>query len=197
MKLIYILLSIILCSSIVSCKQGKKSVIQVEEIEKQDATSVNREIIKEPFVPNAVINFEYTKKVIIRDWKGNELGFMQNNGEEEDYISLNIKKDSLQFFYVKAIAEISKKNIEGWLKKSNYIGTYARNYEEGQSLNLYEEPNNESKIKSIVKEWIPDFYTITKFNNNWVFVKMSYEGKDYSGWLEPKMQCPNSYTTCN
>lgn len=181
---------------IISCKKEKKSISQVENIEEISSVT-KKETVKEPFEANAVINFEYTKRIIVKDSKGNELGFLQNNEETEDYISLKVKKDSLQSFYVEAITEIAGTNIEGWIKKADYIGTYARNYEEGQFLNLYEKPSEKSTIISTVKEWIPDLYTITKFRDDWVFINIEYEGNKYSGWLEPEMQCPNSYTTCN
>ena len=197
MKSIQISLIIMFSLFAISCKNEKKTISQAENLKETNVVIKQEEITEESFEANAVINFEYTEKIIVKDLNGNELGFLQNNQETEDYVSLTIKKDSLQLFYVKAVAEITGTNIEGWIKKANYIGTYARNYEEGQVLNLYEEPNKKSKIKSIVKEWIPDLYIITKFRNNWVFVNVVYEEKKYSGWLEPEMQCPNSYSTCN
>ena len=197
MKSIQASLIIIFSLFVISCENEKKTISQVENIEETNVVVKQEEIIEESFEANAVINFEYTERIIVQDLNGNELGFLQNNEETEDYVSLSIEKDSLQLFYVKAVTEIARTNIEGWIRKANYIGTYARNYEDGQVLNLYEEPNKKSKVQSTVTEWIPDLYTITEFNNNWVFVNVDYEGEKYSGWLEPEMQCPNSYTTCN
>jgi hypothetical protein len=149
------------------------------------------------FKANAVINFEYTKKIPVMDSNGGNLGFMQNDEELEDYLALRITRDSLNLFYVKAINEVSETSIEGWIEKAQYIGIYARNYEEGQLLNLYEEPSKDSKIQSTVREWIPDLYSISRFSNGWFYVSISYAGVEYTGWLEPEMQCPDSYSTCS
>ncbi|PQJ15331.1 SH3 domain-containing protein [Aureicoccus marinus] len=148
------------------------------------------------FRPNAVIHHDYLKEIPLYDSKGKKLGFLKNDDKNEDYIYLEIVRDSLDFFYVKSKMEMELEVKEGWIKKNRQIGTYARNYSR-PSLKLYSHPTKKSKPQSQILDRIPEMYTVQKVYQDWVYVQIEHDGVTYSGWLQPNMQCPNSYMTCN
>ena len=91
---------------------------------------------------------------------------------------------------------MSEKRNEGWIKKSEPIGIYGRNYGD-TPLNLYTKPDKKSIVKTTINEWYNDSYRVLKCKNNWMYVKLKIRGEVHEGWLEPNMQCANQYTTCN
>jgi hypothetical protein len=147
----------------------------------------------------AIIDIDFKNKVSILDKpNGNVIKKLRHNFEEEDYLILTIKKDTVGYFKVDISYSIKENsNITGWIKKDTNIGTFAKNYSPKEKLNLYSEPNKKSKINSIVPNWTNQLYVIEKCSEKWVYVKVKYKGKIKEGWLEPEMQCDNPYTTCN
>ena len=48
-----------------------------------------------------------------------------------------------------------------------------------------------------VTEYNVDYYTIKDCKGKWIYAYREKNGQIFQGWLEPTMQCPNPYTTCN
>ena len=146
----------------------------------------------------AIIDVEYKKKIsLFEKPNGQVIKEVKHNVKNDDFLTLIIEKDSLDYFKVNLRHSISGDEIKGWIKKNNYIGTFARNYNSKKRLNLYSKPNLNSEIKSTVNEWTNQLYVIHKCSQKWVYVKIKNKGKIVEGWLQPEMQCPNIYTTCN
>lgn len=147
----------------------------------------------------AMIDINYKNEVSIFDKpNGKIIQKLKHNFEEEDYLTLTILKDSADYYKVNISYSIKENsNLIGWLKKSNNIGTFAKNYSPKEKLNLYTKPNKKSKIKSIIPNWTNQLYIIKKCDEKWVYVKIKYKGVAKEGWLEPEKQCDNPYTTCN
>ena len=145
----------------------------------------------------AFIDWQYTAKIPIFDKpNGIVLDSISNDSINEDFIMMIIIESQNDYFKAIFQFEISDYYLEGWVRKSDYIGVYGRNYS-GDVFYLYSEPNNNSKIASVVDTWIPETYTIVECNDDWAEVRMIYKNKVYNGWMEKKMRCPNPYTTCN
>ena len=147
----------------------------------------------------ALVDVEYKKEIVVFDKPNGEvLKRIMHNIKEEDFLILTIRKDSLDYFYVDISYSIRENtNTRGWIKKTNAIGIYARNYSLGEKLNLYSRPNLTSKIISTIPEWTNQLYVITKCSQEWAYVKIKYKGQLKEGWLQPDEQCDNPYTTCN
>lgn len=92
---------------------------------------------------------------------------------------------------------MSEKRIVGWIKKIKEIAVYDRNYSDSETLNLYTEPNLKSKIETKITEYNIDYYTIMDCKDKWIYTHREKNGIVVKGWLEPSMQCPNPYSTCN
>jgi hypothetical protein len=146
----------------------------------------------------AIIDVKYKGDILLfKNPKGQESKKLRHNLKEEDFLVLTIKKDSADYFLVDISYAIDdKKSFKGWIAKSDKIGTFAKNYSPG-TLKLFSNPDSKSKVKTIVPEWTPLLYTITKCSGNWVFVKISFKGEKFAGWLSPDKQCANPYSTCN
>ena len=143
------------------------------------------------------IDWYYFENIPIFDKpNGAIIDSISNDTINEDIIMITIIDSQKDYFKAILILDMSEKSVEGWIKKSGYIGTYARNYSD-KILNLYSMPDKNSNVESIVDIWIPELYTITDCKENWVKVELIYLNKKYTGWLERDMQCPNPYTTCN
>lgn len=147
----------------------------------------------------AIVDVGFKGKVAIYDKpNGRIIKSLQNDIQNEDYLILTIDNDSLNFFHVDiSNAERPENSKVGWIKKTKKIGTYARNYQQNDTLFLYFKPELTSKIQSVISGWTNELYTITKCFKSWAYVKIRYKGKIKEGWLQPDKQCDNPYTTCN
>ena len=154
----------------------------------------------------AVIDYEYADFIEIYEKPyGTVIGKISHDLKSEDYLHLEIKDKAEDFFFVRIYKPISKEEKSGWIKKENYIETYARNYTQEEVLTLLNKshlellkyPNRNSNPKSVISEYIPKLYVISDCHSDWVYVSVENKSTVYEGWLEPEMQCPNSYTTCN
>lgn len=122
----------------------------------------------------------------------------RNDLQKEDFLILAIQKDSANFFHVLiSNAQSEAKEQVGWIKKSNRIGTYARNYSPGDTLFLYTKPSESSNVRTYIPNWLNGVYTIVSCKGSWAYVRIKYKGEVKSGWLSPDRQCDNPYTTCN
>ena len=122
---------------------------------------------------------------------------LQNDLENEDFLTFKILESNKDYFKVEIKREMNDKRISGWIKKVKEIAVYDRNYSGTENLNLYSEPNLKSEIKTVVAEYHTDYYTIADCKGKWIYVYREKDGEVFEGWLEPNMQCPNPYTTCN
>lgn len=143
------------------------------------------------------IKIDYIKDIkVYSKPKGKLIFKVKNDTLKEDFVSLTILKKSLSYYYVSLINEQVGKERKGWIKKSEPIAIYARNYGDTE-LNLYEKPNVDSKVKFKIEKWYNDMFEVLNCENKWLYVKLKTEDKIYEGWLEKNMQCSNQYTTCN
>ena len=147
---------------------------------------------------DALIDPQSKDEIIVYDKpKGKPIKALRNKSSDENYLVLTIDNDSLDYFHVSiAYALTENSNVKGWVKKSNLIGTYARNYP-GNKLFLYSKPDVKSAIKNTIPEWLNQLYIIKNCYKKWVYVTIKYNGELKEGWLQPDLQCSNPYTTCN
>jgi len=144
-----------------------------------------------------LVDWNYHDPILLFEIKdGTIIDTLTNDSANENSLVFNIIEDENEYFKVEIGLSQDTVWKKGWIKKADYLGTYARNYSIDK-LTLYSKPNLKSKPKSIIKEYYEGLYEIMKCNDEWVEVKVTINGKEYSGWLERKMQCPNPYTTCN
>jgi len=144
-----------------------------------------------------LVDWNYHDPILLFEIKdGTIIDTLTNDSANENSLVFNIIEDENEYFKVEIGLSQDTVWKKGWIKKADYLGTYARNYSIDK-LTLYSKPNLKSKPKSIIKEYYEGLYEIMKCNDEWVEVKVTINGKEYSGWLERKMQCPNPYTTYN
>ena len=122
---------------------------------------------------------------------------LQNDIENENFLMFKILESNKEYFKVEIGRAMTEKRIVGWIKKIKEIAVYDRNYSDSETLNLYTEPNLESKIKSKITEYQTEYYTIKDCKGKWIYAYREKDGKIIEGWLEQTMQCPNPYSTCN
>lgn len=146
----------------------------------------------------ALIDFNFNGQVYIYDRpSGVIVDSISNDYTVEDFLVMKITGTKCDFFHAEINRKIADMSKTGWIKKNEYIGTYARNYTDGETMTLYSKPTKNSPGKSLVTNWIPDLYVVDDCKKNWLHVKMKHEDKKYIGWLEPDMQCPDPYSSCN
>jgi uncharacterized protein YgiM (DUF1202 family) len=102
-----------------------------------------------------------------------------------------------EFFKVKIGRAIEGQQQTGWIEMQKYLGTYARNYSDNDTLFLYSRPDLKSNLTDTINEYYTELYTITDCEGKWAKVTMKTTDKEFNGWLEPEMQCSSPYTTCN
>lgn len=144
-----------------------------------------------------LVDWNYSNTILLYDKiDGLIIDTLMNDKENENSLVFVIIEDGKKYF--KVDIGLSQDEIwkTGWIKKGNYLGTYARNYST-EKLILYSKPNLKSKPKTVIKEYYEGIYEITKCSGEWVEVKVTINSKQFNGWLERKMQCPNPYTNCN
>ena len=145
-----------------------------------------------------MIDWQFNDQVYVFDKPyGQVIDSIANDTTNEDFLVITITETHKDYFKVILKRSIAETQKNGWIKKENYIGTYARNYSANSKLQLYSQPDKTSKIESIVNEWIPELYVIIDCKDDWVKVKLIFENKIFTGWLEKEMQCANPYSTCN
>ena len=147
----------------------------------------------------AIVDVDFHCKVVVYDKPdGKIVKSLRHDFQKEDYLILTIDKDSLHFFHVDISNALTPESGKtGWIIKTKEIGTYARNYQQNDTLRLYSKPELTSKVQSIIPDWTNELYTITRCFKNWAYVRIKYNGQLKEGWLQPDKQCYNPYTTCN
>ncbi|MBL7471223.1 SH3 domain-containing protein [Robertkochia sediminum] len=145
-----------------------------------------------------IINWESEKPIkVLTDPNGSVIKELKNDMENENFLMFKIHESNGEYLKVTINYAFDSEPTIGWIKKEKEVGTYARNYSPNEPLNFYEEPSFNSKVKMQLNEYLPDFYQILDCKDEWALVKLITEEKTYQGWIEPKMQCANPYTTCN
>ncbi len=151
-------------------------------------------------VCEALIDLDYPGYVRVYNApNGKVIQRLKQNVKDENWLVLSIDKDSGSYFHCFIGHTTGEEgDTRGWIKKAEYIGTFARNYAPpNDTLFLYESPNLHSGVHSVVIEWTNRLYTISKCMGNWAYVKINIQGKVKEGWMSPDMQCANPFTTCN
>ena len=134
--------------------------------------------------------------VIYETPNGTIIDTIRNDLENENFLFFNISDTREEFLSVSIGLGMDTISINGWIKSSSNIGTYARNYS-GTPLKLYESPDTNSIVRTTIPKYYEEVYKIKECKGEWVEVEVIIEDTVYSGWLEKNMQCPNSYTYCN
>lgn len=135
--------------------------------------------------------------VIYSDFEGkNKIGELKNDIENEDILSVKFLDSKNNYFKVEMGYLISDIKKTGWIKKEKEVGTYVGEYSENHTVNLYSEPNINSKIDFSVIQSEPQFYSIIDCSKEWIYVRIKTSDKIYEGWIGPRMHCPSPYTTC-
>jgi hypothetical protein len=147
---------------------------------------------------SGIVNWQSDKVIQIYDQpNGLVIAALQNKVEEENFLFFDILDTHPDFFKVEIKHAFDSDPVIGWIKKEKEIGLYARNYDPYENLKFYSSPDKNSKIRAELNEYVPEFYQILDCQNLWALVRLDWNGKVYEGWIEPDMQCANSYTTCN
>ena len=115
----------------------------------------------------------------------------------EDFLTFTIYDSQDEFFKVKIGRAIEGRQQTGWIEKEDYLGTYARNYSDNDTLFLFTNPDLKSKPTDTISKYYTELYTITDCEGKWAKVIMKTTDKEFKGWIEPEMQCSSPYTTCN
>ncbi|OYQ50383.1 SH3 domain-containing protein [Flavobacterium aurantiibacter] len=119
---------------------------------------------------------------------------IKNDSTTENYFSLKIYDYKDHKFLVKPTDSFNKRYKLGWIS-DKYVGIYANNY--NSQLNLYDSPNETSKIIGKFEEYVNIAFQVRGCSNKWLYVFLKLNNKEYSGWMRPQDQCANIFTTCN
>ncbi|WP_223650271.1 hypothetical protein [Hymenobacter psoromatis] len=145
----------------------------------------------------ALFEYEHRSAIPIFDKPNGKVIYrVKPNLKAEDYLLMTIDREQSSFFYGKVAYAISGKSYHGWVRKSTWLGTYARNYG-GAELLLYQAPALSAPVKTHVPGFAFCLYSIRHCACAWVYVRLIFKGRAYEGWLPPAMQCANPYTTCS
>ena len=115
----------------------------------------------------------------------------------EDFLTFTIYDIQDDFFKVRIGRDIEGQNQKGWIKMKPYLGLYARNYSDSDTLYLFSEPDLKSRPNDTINKYYPKFYTVTNCEGKWAKVILKTRNKEFTGWIQPRMQCSSPYTTCN
>jgi hypothetical protein len=186
-----------------SCSGGEIRVenVTLENIE-NDSGELTGLPIPSPKNPGSLkcncevlIGNEHTEDVMLYDNpNGSIIKRLRHNLKNEDFLIATIKQDSSDHFLVEISYAISGNAFKGWLKKSEPIGVYGRNYD--TPLILHESPTETAKVNATIS-WDPQLYKVIGCSGNWLLVTLTWANKTQTGWLSPEMQCANPYSTCN
>ena len=110
----------------------------------------------------ALIDWQYNGQVYVYEKpNGQVIDSIANDSTNENFVIIKILDTQKDYFKVSMKLAFTNADKMGWIKKENYIGTYARNYSDGTILKLYSQPDKNSKIESIINEWIQNSILLT------------------------------------
>jgi len=142
-----------------------------------------------------LINQEFKNTIAVYESpNGKVVKNVKHDFEHESFLTGIILQDSADHFKVSIKHDMMKVQYTGWLKKADYIGTFTKDY--SGKLQLYTNADGKSKIKEVVKG-MNGMYKVKYCKKKWPYVEVTVDGKVRKGWLNPKDQCNNPYTTCN
>ncbi|PCH91370.1 MAG: hypothetical protein COB85_09180 [Bacteroidetes bacterium] len=145
-----------------------------------------------------IVDWEQDVKVpVYNKPNGQLIDTVSHDIEGEDFLTFNLFDSEEDYFKVEIRRAISGQAKSGWIKKDDYLGTYASNYSDSDTLFLYSNPDKSSAPTDTITKYYTELYQILDCKSNWVKVRMEKGNKEYQGWMEPGMQCPSPYTTCN
>lgn len=134
-------------------------------------------------------------KVIVTNEKGDSIGYLINDIEQDYYSLINLLEISDSIAHIQATVLFRDTTyINGYINLK-YIGINPNSH---NPIPLYKYPNENSPIisKIIHPQW-GDKYNVTNFSkNNWLFIELNEDGVLKKGWLSPNNQCTNPLTTC-
>jgi SH3-like domain-containing protein len=192
---------IIVTISSLSCSENK---IPVQDVTLEEV-AIDSSESKGPPTPtpqstltcncDVLIDTEYKGDIELYDKpNGTVIKIMKHNFKDEDLLIATLEQDSSDYFLAHVRYAISGNDSRGWLKKSEHIGVYGRNYD--TSLILYASPGETSKVNATIS-WDPQLYKVERCSGKWLLVSLRFGNKKKKGWLSPEMQCANPYSTCN
>jgi len=146
----------------------------------------------------AIIYWRFIESIEVYSMpNGTILTSMQNDHENENYLSLKILAETEDFFYADILFSVTGNTRKGWLKKSKNIGAFSRNEQEVQDLTLFTKPDYKDSNKINLTAWKSKFITIEKCDGEWRYVSLIYKGEKVSGWIEANKLCANNHSTCS
>jgi hypothetical protein len=142
----------------------------------------------------ALTDAEYNRPIPLLDApNGRTLYEVRNDTAGGDVWMVELREHVNGFFHA-ALSTMNDSSRSGWIA-ARYVGIFARNY--SQPLTLYASPDSTSAVTSVVSEWWPKLYSVTDCAGKWLRVRATISGKTHEGWMPPRMQCDNPFTTCN
>lgn len=146
----------------------------------------------------AIIYWRFVEAIDVYSMpNGAVLTSLQNDHDNENYLSLAILAETKDFFFANISYGVSGKSYEGWIKKREYIGAFSRNEKEVQNLILFSKPSSGDTKQIHLTDWQSEFITIEKCKDNWRFVSLRYKGEIVTGWIEAHKLCANNYSRCS
>ena len=127
---------------------------------------------------------------------GKTIKQLRHHTAAEDFLVWHFDRQQDKYFHGTVSYAVSGKSYQGWVSRSKWLGTYARNYGDHATLALYTAPSLTSPVIALVPGYYPGLYPAQHCHGRWLCVRISLHGKVYQGWLPPPMQCANPYTTC-
>lgn len=145
----------------------------------------------------AIINWKYLGSVELYDKPDGKItGTVKNDSTNEDYLHLEILDQTDKYFYVN-ISSFKISNLQGWIKKADYIGAYKKHEEFPMDLVIYKTKTVSEENKIVIKNWTPELLTIKQCTGAWTLISLKQSGTKYEGWIETFELCANAYTYCN
>lgn len=125
------------------------------------------------------------------------INYIINDTIKEEYVLIAIHriKDSMADVTVSSPLDSTFTDIRGWIE-TQYLGIHVSCYD-SDIVQVLKTPNPDSDVSFVIHrpQW-RDFYIVYNAYQNWLFIQNINNKHEY-GWLSPKYQCDNPYTSCN
>lgn len=129
---------------------------------------------------------------------GRVLKAVGHNQADEDFIFLELRKSTDQYFEVSVHFSLEGHIVDGWVRKSDVLGIYSRAYNSTDTFELFDTSDTGSQKPIVVMEYSQELLPVIDCDSNgWLKVRYSMNEKVYEGWLPKEAQCANPYTPCN
>lgn len=115
-----------------------------------------------------------------------------NDSINEVYYCVSIKRSTNKRALVSSFIDDEKLTLhQGWVDWK-YLGIRLN----CDTIFIRHQPCSYSKVRSVIvlPQWI-DVYPVKRAQDGWLYIKD--KNKNIIGWVDPKYQCANPYTTCN